>query len=911
MSACVASGGCANSPFFNFFAGGASMDYLYANRVNERILSGNLPYCKLEDGSREVEESLDINKHGKQGLSVIKGSCIPLYLALQANAHSFDSLDSYIPSSINLLINTGLNPELADIKVSSVRKAILLQPFVTQLDKALWSVILNYAMLTELTEHNEAVDQLFAWILILNTVQINEHKYGKTIGLSILTDKVPVFDILWGSWDCYADSYFIELTDAEKTALGELIHERNVLREEVLKDFSSAKTVAQRTEQEWHQYLEILNDLSSWERYVVSRINEPITDIEKLKTINLYNSIYIHGIECGFYFINHQLIPLKPLLDAVEERMQFAPAFCTFSTNGDRQVRLREEALPLIKSPKTFNYLFISYHQFRMDPSRDNATRFSQLALSCLKKNLCDDECSQYTSIEEITNVFCSCVSNFVDEHCNDISELSFNKLQQDSIIMGTSSLEETVFDNINNQIWDAMGTICEELEGKDPSTFIEEIQNPSRWNKQLGFDGNAMQLLEKEASKVIARQIVVSLNIIYLFCNALKIMLDGNSKHQYLADTDAIKLYRTKILTIQKKVAATVYTDDVDLDGYRESTGIDDQLLSRQESEEDKVRNSAFMGAFVDFTEDLLNSIDSQDVEEILDTNTKFREEIMQCPICSQKKEFSAKLEETSSKICVTLAALIKSTVDNFEATRQSILSGLGSESSILPLSALDTLTTAELLYQQYASPEYADKGFDYSCISALYYQAFEDAYNQLIWLDYSKMLNELIIDGERFSRILHQHKGKDLLITNAMGYLPQKSADRKFYTNKNHTSVQPNCTYGAFGHLLKQIKVESEIPMFCDHFAGVVGFCNREVMCNNEAFISKVQEFSDAILDASQPRNEASHGGKLITMEQCKNDKQTILNELETVRENSIGLIQRLLYLLKDSKTLEPHSF
>ena len=32
-----------------------------------------------------------------------------------------------------------------------------------------------------------------------------------------------------------------------------------------------------------------------------------------------------------------------------------------------------------------------------------------------------------------------------------------------------------------------------------------------------------------------------------------------------------------------------------------------------------------------------------------------------------------------------------------------------------------------------------YAEKGFDYSCISALYYQAFEEAYNKLIWNEYA----------------------------------------------------------------------------------------------------------------------------------------------------------------------------
>ena len=49
-----------------------------------------------------------------------------------------------------------------------------------------------------------------------------------------------------------------------------------------------------------------------------------------------------------------------------------------------------------------------------------------------------------------------------------------------------------------------------------------------------------------------------------------------------------------------------------------------------------------------------------------------------------------------------------------------------LGNAANMLPSSVLESLTTAELLFHKYANENYANIGFDYSCISSLYFQAF-----------------------------------------------------------------------------------------------------------------------------------------------------------------------------------------
>ena len=52
---------------------------------------------------------------------------------------------------------------------------------------------------------------------------------------------------------------------------------------------------------------------------------------------------------------------------------------------------------------------------------------------------------------------------------------------------------------------------------------------------------------------------------------------------------------------------------------------------------------------------------------------------------------------------------------------------SDIGKDIGILPEKSLNTLVTAEILYQRYANEEYAKRGFDYSSVSALFYQSVE----------------------------------------------------------------------------------------------------------------------------------------------------------------------------------------
>ena len=278
-----------------------------------------------------------------------------------------------------------------------------------------------------------------------------------------------------------------------------------------------------------------------------------------------------------------------------------------------------------------------------------------------------------------------------------------------------------------------------------------------------------------------------------------------------------------------------------------------------------------------------------------------------MRYPDCDEKEFYAAWLDSICSRICAALIENCKKQKDDYQAVKQVILSSLGPKSGILPQSTIDSLTTAEILYARYASDEYANEGFDFSCISALYYQAFEDAYNDLIWRGYSDLLNNLVIQGTTYTDILDTYRGTSIAIRAAWGYLDdQSSYQRGFYIkyrgrNNPQTYVDHRCMYKSFGIIMESIDNPSKLNGFCDYFAKLVGFASRADMFQDQSFMQKCKDFTSDIIQTADNRNNASHGGSFISLTQCTDDKRIVLNNLEQVRSSSIGLIQQLLYVLQ----------
>ncbi len=236
--------------------------------------------------------------------------------------------------------------------------------------------------------------------------------------------------------------------------------------------------------------------------------------------------------------------------------------------------------------------------------------------------------------------------------------------------------------------------------------------------------------------------------------------------------------------------------------------------------------------------------------------------------------------------------------------------MTSLGERADVLPADTVDSLTTAEILYHRYASEEYANKGFDYSSISALYYQAFEAAYNKLIWFDYSNMLNETEVDGQPLIDIMSNRRSFEAH-SDCTKYLGADHDTVKKYIRFrsrrlgiNDTTFTPYCMYGQFTKIMETVKSGSLVTEFCSHLATLVGFANYSEMLNDSDFMNKCTRFTTDIDNATGDRNNASHGGSYIDINQCKADKKTVLDNLETIRSDSMGLIEQLIGIMTYKK-------
>lgn len=895
------------------------MNSIYDHFVNNRILQGNLPYSIIEKYNEQPEGALDFFEKGADMIHFMKENPVVLQTLLPLFGNIVQELESLGQpamftsennSMYNLIINTSHNPATLDIASQPCQKAMSLTPVVTPIDKILWLGICVFGNRVKFLDSEfpeDDVSMFFAWLWLLKAVQIQELVCGKTIDPADLSN---AHELLFCSWKGNTNPLLVGITSDEQNNIKEILYSREEIKNDLKDAFSITIHVARETEAAWDMYLSILNDLIAREQNAVEQVSLDLSAAEKIQCIENYISL-IRSIGEDKYPLGKKTIRLSKLAEDIQKRMQLAPSYCFVREQSGDAFRLTPLTTDLIQGPVTFNFLFLTFHLFRLSPNKGNAFLFCSCALHCLQRNLLDVVDEDYDSIDQIVLAFHKTLLSFLEENHEAIEKLSSNRLdevQPDAVIMGPGSLTAVATALYSEHLIKTILTTSEDFAELDTASAIELIQDTRYTKSQIAM---YLEREERHAKEIrdytLARQIVVSLNIIYLFCDALRLMQDPkNNSEQFFDNGALVAQYHTDLALESEQLSYSVYSRSANISKHRLERGIDARRLSEHESAEEKIRSAAYVENIICSLDDLTKNIETLNIDELLELKNKIRSKIRDCSICNLTEQFSERLISISTRICDRLTHVCSSSFNDYDLAKQKLLSILGDESRLLPPSVLDSLTTAELLYRHYASELYAQKGFDYSCISALYYQSFEEAYNKLIWQDYADMLNTKTINGRYFTSILRESRGKDLLDEDITGYLPVDSYDRSFYTNRHHSAVLTTCTYGNFGELLKRyVTPKSKVLKFCDYFAKLAGFSDYSSMFNDMLFMNKVQELAESVLAATKRRNEASHGGNLITIKQCISDKQTVLDELETVRDSSIGLVQKLLYLMRNSPT------
>ena len=822
--------------------------------------------------------------------------------------------NTYI-ASFNTIINTNHSEEYLGNHGSS-RMAIYLVPVVTELDKILWCGVYNFYMQKRLNLEKTEYDPstiMFTWIYLLLLVQEKELETGRTINTDSIEPQVSALKVIMERFEeTESKKYTRKMTSNELSAISTLFEQRKALEERIREERKQDKAIRIKTQKGWELFLKLINDLSETEKSTIGIITSNTSAKEKIKAIKNYNK-KLSDIECCKYILDKRVINLYDIFIPVANRIEAGCSSVT--TMGGYPFDLSPAIFDLATLPHTYNTVFIEFHMFRLEPNISNAEEFIKIALECINKNLAPEKKipGKNKTLEIMIFDFYSTVTEFTELNREYIDKLCFDRLQPNAAIINPQLYSAQTE---SDSFCDMLKSKCQELaqEGELEEKIIKLYEN--KMDKKC-LDTQIDQFeneLEGAKSIIEARKIILSINILYLFCDALRMILSSEMVHELSNKTEVTRI-RKQLQKIETQLVNKVYNiseNEPDILEFREKTGVVYTSLSEHEAQMEKLRNEEFSAILKSAIEKLASNIEAQDTDGILQTKAEIKEEISCYPDCDNKYYYAEWLDSISIRISDALISICKKADDNYLEVKSRITSSLGEKSCILPSSSIDSLTTAEMLYQRYAKDKYANKGFDYSCISALYFQAFEDAYNELIWTKYAAHLNSLSISGVNYTTILMRHNSYKLnnrpnasiIETDARGYLfdDDLTQRRYYYSVRSSTAtVNARCMYKSFAIIMSQLKTTTDLTGFCDFIAHLCGFAGITEMFNDAAFMQKCHDFSVKIDTSADNRNNASHGGSFINLTQCMDDKKTVLNNLERIKKESVGLIQQLLYILQ----------
>ena len=297
------------------------MDYISTNHINESIAQGQFPYCQLKNISCNFNEKLNFSALGNDALKEIKKkpeifqSILLQYFQQSDFLNEFHQPESMTPS-LNILINTHYNPEMTNPLSPASQQAIKLCPFITKLDRTFWLMAGCTKMMSQILEGetSEILNCFFYAILyILELVQIQECLYKKTLDFSKIDSETILTNILLSNWsNTDIQPYLMPLSKNEQNDIENLLEIRYTeLGESFQKEATLSKNIGKETENEWMQFLSLLNEHSLKEHDTISKICNPsYSEIEKIKYINfkspkkstyILESFFIHP---NFFFVN-------------------------------------------------------------------------------------------------------------------------------------------------------------------------------------------------------------------------------------------------------------------------------------------------------------------------------------------------------------------------------------------------------------------------------------------------------------------------------------------------------------------------------------------------------------------------------------------------------------------------------
>lgn len=519
-------------------------------------------------------------------------------------------------------------------------------------------------------------------------------------------------------------------------------------------------------------------------------------------------------------------------------------------------------------------YLILLFHAYRLSAFDSIETDLLKFVFDLLKYYLPD--ASIANSPETINDRLLLRNIHRLLKNNYELYADSLDKIQRLDEILARGKIET----EITNEFYDAV-----EVNAQLSRILkkIELLETQQKYASKDEYDRiqREISVLKEESTNTIndhrrhisANRFLFLLDAIYLLTQYCEIKLVKKTipGHKLTKELEELKNIKNDLMDIDDELCHLLYSKQRSITEYRKETGLDVSTIESQEAYYSRIiadNKSASMRRLMDV---VIAGYDNYDIDSFM---SQFRKEVNRV---NWTEDESAWLDEVQQRVRDCIKKKLES-VPAFKTILNNLKHSIGA-AFILPSNlVLFTLASAEYLYQLYVTNGQEIDNFDYGCISTLYYQAFESAYNELIIAPYIDFIQSSDV------RIIVSHNGYSL---DKEGYWPK--ADYHKLIN-NDGLFNDSCMYEQFAYLIKSVADgDDQVKEFSSFLQKRMG---------NRFNKNELKRFALDIEDAREYRNLASHGGNIITYKDATRDKRNVYVNAPGTRYKE--LLMRLLRFL-----------
>lgn len=817
---------------------------------------------------------------------------------------------------------------------------------VTKFDKSMLGLILTiYFQLhidrngvnTEEIDYNKL---LYILLSLFQKGQEFQNIYRKAININCRSSNLAIFFLFLSNETALGTYYkdimrkrnerglYTKLNKMQTKNMNSIVSYRKEINKTIYELRVKEKEYADdsQNKSDWHICINCINQLSKEEKRILGIVKSSVSSSIKNSEAKKYlNTLEGRALEL-FPNTNNNVVNI------IENRGTNAPNYLWMENNEGELVLLDKALTQLIKYPYTFNTVIIAYNLFLNEPTEKNLKLLLKPLKIYILKNIAECVESDYETgnetSEESINALSRLIIAFYEEHKSTIDSVTFEKIQNETTLSGNNW-----DDDIEFRSWLEQNRIDSEITQDLYNSFIEDRIIVSKISKDLinaflhpgigmwkgkrlikkysrlikGYEGriDTNEIDEKISTyknakeREIGKRLVVSINAIYILENVIGKVID--TEGIVLVKRDELKKQQRILNKLETMLISKVYIDadlladsgdaHESMQDYRERIQID---IRRIETDNAASINRDIVVLVNKTIESIEEAGANGDSNALIEIKNEFKRSISKYPDTEITEGVYSLVEKVSELVSRNLIHQQKNSVD-FKNEVERIHAAYGDLYSCLPDTTISTLATAELLYSQYATEHYAHNGFDYSSISALYYQAVESTYNTIIWSKYAARLDMMRCDNIWFA---YRYR-KGTLPQEYVGYLPLNN--QSYYLADGR--IKKQLTMGTFEHLLLEVTSNKNglryFQQYLDSLFGYDGVAKESNDYKNYRLL--IDRLYGLIKETTPRRNNASHGFSSISQDDCRIDREKVLDDLESTRDSTMGIIRLFLSLYR----------